>query len=405
MANEPQPGRIEPTESGNFSFQKYKDAQETKSSAQSGQVIPEATPKMTDSGNYSFQEYKESQINRPGAPQPGRIAPKQVAVERTASGNYDFQKYKAATEGVKIPHIQPKPKTLSPTGAGKISNVTSLGVQTAAKVLPKSVKSAIDVGVGVVAGSALIPGVGAAPIIVGKIIDARIRSTNRKDIEQLRDDLRHSGKGHVPQTKKRISTFGQVIFIGFAILVDITEIILDAAGGIGILINRILDPVVGLIFLVYALFKGLSISDNWAVFESIIGTIVGEFIPGFDILPFFTADAFFITHTIKNKDKARQAALEQEAQSILDEQNQQNWMREYQQNQAAQAEQDAYEEQESEEEAEEDEDSGTQRTSAIQTNSGAEGRIQNYSFQKAKDAQTAATAAKQSSQEQPRIAA
>lgn len=136
--------------------------------------------------------------------------------------------------------------------------------------------------------------------------------------------------------KKRITGFGQGVFIAFALLVDGTEAILDLFI-IGAIVNRIIDIVVGGIFFLYALAKGLTIAGDSKIYGSIFGTIAGEFIPGLDIAPFFTLDAWYITRSLKAKDRAEQQAVDEETKAIVEEQGRQDWIENYQTQQALQA--------------------------------------------------------------------
>ena len=221
-----------------------------------------------------------------------------------------------------------------PTPAS-LQNKLQPGIQESLNKLPQPAKTGLDIAVG-----AGITPLGAVPVVAGKMIEARIKSQNIKGLESMRRDLQSTGRGRTPVTKKRITKFGAALFISFAAFVDVVEAIIDIppATPLGVIVNRIIDIVVGLIFILYALYKGLSISDDWGVFTYLFGTIFAEFVPILDALPFFTADAWMITRAIKKKDLARQAALDQEAQVIVDQQNQQNWMRQYADQQAAAAE-------------------------------------------------------------------
>jgi hypothetical protein len=146
----------------------------------------------------------------------------------------------------------------------------------------------------------------------------------------------------MPTTEKKITTFGQVVFIGFAITVDVTEFLLDIVA-VGLIVNRIIDAIVACIFFLYASWKGLTIAEDSKVYNSIVGTAAGEFIPGLDIAPFFTIDAWYITHSIKEKDKAHQAVLDEETKAAVAEQNRQDWVENYEQQQAMQAQEEGAE--------------------------------------------------------------
>jgi hypothetical protein len=228
----------------------------------------------------------------PNAPQPGRIAP------------------------IKL-------KGASPSDAASLiySAAQKMGPNT-----PKPVKDGFDIA----SGAALAGPMGGGIVVAGKIIEKKVENKNRQSLNSFQRDLQKYGKANIPKTKKRISGFGQALFIVFAILIDALEIILDAFA-VGLIANRIIDIVAGILFMVYALFKGLSIADDFVTLSSIIGTIAGEMIPVIDIAPFFTIDAFWITQAIKAKDKARQKAIDDEALSIAKEQDRQNWMKNYEQ--------------------------------------------------------------------------
>lgn len=142
-----------------------------------------------------------------------------------------------------------------------------------------------------------------------------------------------------PSPTKKISAFGQAVFIIFALFIDGLEVVLDLFV-IGIILNRIIDIIVAGIFLIYATIKGLTLAEDSKVYGSIAGTIVGEFIPGLDIAPFFTIDAWYITRSIKAKDRARQSMVDGQNQSIVAEQERQDWIVNYQQQQAMEAEED-----------------------------------------------------------------
>jgi hypothetical protein len=151
----------------------------------------------------------------------------------------------------------------------------------------------------------------------------------------------------MPKAEKKISTFGQVVFIAFAFLVDATEAILDLFL-IGIIANRIIDIIVAGIFFAYVFSKGLTIAEDWKVYSSIVGTIAGEFIPGLDIAPFFTIDAWYITSRIKAKDVANQKKKAGETKSVTEEQKRQEWLKNYEQQQQMRQATEAQEENEQE---------------------------------------------------------
>ena len=172
----------------------------------------------------------------------------------------------------------------------------------------------------------------------GKSKDVEIAVTNRNKLNDFAKNRQMGGNMEIPSSEKRLTPFGRVAFIGFAALVDATEFVLDGFA-VGVVVNRIIDMTVGAIFLAYFFYKGLSIADNSSVFGSIIGTIAGEFIPLVDIAPFFALDAWYITRAIKMKDKANQTAIDSEVKAVIEEQQRQAWIQNYQeQNMMEQAE-------------------------------------------------------------------
>jgi hypothetical protein len=62
-----------------------------------------------------------------------------------------------------------------------------------------------------------------------------------------------------------------------------------------------------------------------------------------DVAPFFSLDAWYITNAIKVKDKARQAAADEQAKTIKAEEERQAWVENYQQQTAEQNNDDAQE--------------------------------------------------------------
>jgi hypothetical protein len=263
----------------------------------------------------------------PNAPQPGRIAPKPPAGKSVSGATSSASK---SAPG--------KKSSVSSAASGMMQNIALGGVPL----------------------TQLDKVTGAA--------DARIERKNRKSMENFRRDIESGGKGHVPKTKKGITGLGQGIFIAFGAIVDIAEIILDCFV-VGVAVNRIIDIVVGIIFLLYAVVKGLSFTKDFKIYGSIIGTFIGEMVPVLDVAPFFALDAWYITSTIKAKDKARQKALNNEAVSIVQKKEQQNWIEDYQEQMVEQEEQ----EEEEEERAENEQEILNQRTT--DQNETEEGRI------------------------------
>lgn len=173
----------------------------------------------------------------------------------------------------------------------------------------------------------------------------------------------------MPKTEKRITTFGQVVFIAFAVVVDATEFILNILL-IGIILNPIISIIVTGIQAGYARSKGLG-SESWKVYASIGGTTVGESIPGLSLLPFFTFNAWYITHAIKKIDKTNQKAVAEQGTASTAEQERQEWIANYQLQQ--QDEQMQEDDEQAEEQEENSQDEPEQK--ANWQNDGGAGRI------------------------------
>lgn len=171
---------------------------------------------------------------------------------------------------------------------------------------------------------------------------------------------------------------GQVVFIAFAMVVDGIELILDLLV-IGVIVNRIIDIVVAGIFFLYAHWKGLTLAEDTKVYGSIGGTIVGEMIPGVDIAPFFTIDAWYITHSVKVKEAAAQQAVDKETKTIVEEQKRQEWVENYQQ-QAAQEQNESAQTEGQEVEEQETQEQEAPEQVEFQTNKNETGRIAPLQF-------------------------
>lgn len=262
----------------------------------------------------------------PNTPQPGRIAPIKLPSNGVSA--------KSSSRSFAI-NIKNMAKKTSTVGA----NLEKL------KKLPQPVKDQVNLGVAMAGG---LTGIAA---LSSKLIDARNNRINKKGMADFARDIRSGSSGHPPKTR-RLTMFGQVMFIGFAMLVDAVEIILDCFV-VGAVVNRIIDIVVAIIFIIYFFFKGLSVIDDYGVFGSILGTAVGEFVPLLDVAPFFTLDAIIITNSIMAKDKARQKIIHEQALSIVKEKERQNWIEDYQEK-IIEQERDAQEEDEEQTENEQE---------------------------------------------------
>lgn len=89
---------------------------------------------------------------------------------------------------------------------------------------------------------------------------------------------------------KRISKAERGVVYAIIIIVDIAQIILDFFA-VGVVINRILDIVVGLVLFVYGFVRKI-ITTRIAL--GIVGSFVVEEIPIVDVLPMWTLDLKFM---------------------------------------------------------------------------------------------------------------
>lgn len=271
---------------------------------------------------------------------PGRIKLEELPIKNKISfvDNFSNKKYTPDAEiasivGNKIKKIQ---ENMSPQTAKKVNTAVDLAAVAAIPV------------------SGGLSGVW----MVGKALDRKALSTNQKKLDKFRQDLETYGHAQTPKIKKRITLLGQILFILFAVIVDVVNAIVEIPDDIFVaaITNRIIDIIVGIIFLLYAFFKGLTLSDNWGIYVSIFGTIVGEFIPVASVAPFFTLDAWYITHSLKKRDSERQKEIDRQATEILNDYKQRKWMEAY------------------EEEKQEKEESGEQNSILIEDQD-SEGRI------------------------------
>ncbi|OHA17960.1 MAG: hypothetical protein A2664_01250 [Candidatus Taylorbacteria bacterium RIFCSPHIGHO2_01_FULL_46_22b] len=88
--------------------------------------------------------------------------------------------------------------------------------------------------------------------------------------------------------------------IAIAITIDLVQIGLDLLVGVGIVINRFIDLIVGPALFMYCAVTHIKLTVGRTV--SILGTIVGEMIPVIDIAPFWTADVIFIMLSVKAEE-------------------------------------------------------------------------------------------------------
>ncbi len=89
-----------------------------------------------------------------------------------------------------------------------------------------------------------------------------------------------------------------LLFVSF--IVDIIQIILNLLGGIGVVINRIITIVYGIIVAAYLSWRGVSMVNTKRLL-GIVTTFVVELIPVLDSIPTWTIDIIWTWWTTKSK--------------------------------------------------------------------------------------------------------
>ena len=105
--------------------------------------------------------------------------------------------------------------------------------------------------------------------------------------------------------KSKVSTFEWGIVIGLLIVIDIAQIILDGFV-IGVVVNRIIDFVVGLALPFYLQIRGEKMSDPKR-FLAWLATFGLEFIPVVDALPLWSLDGVYNFMLARARNKAAEA--------------------------------------------------------------------------------------------------
>ena len=123
--------------------------------------------------------------------------------------------------------------------------------------------------------------------------------------------------------KSKVSTFEWGTVIGLLIVIDIAQIILDAFA-IGVVVNRIIDVIVGAVFPIYLTIRGEKLSDPKRLL-GLLATFGLESIPVVDALPLWSLDGVynFILARAKNKAAEAQEAVMDKLQKQKQLQSQQ----------------------------------------------------------------------------------
>lgn len=96
----------------------------------------------------------------------------------------------------------------------------------------------------------------------------------------------------------QINKYEKIAVISFSILVDGIQILLDILFGSGIIANRFIDIIFGILLFLYSLLRGLA---NARTTTATIAAFTGEQIPALDVAPFWTFDAFYLFYSNDQK--------------------------------------------------------------------------------------------------------
>lgn len=95
-----------------------------------------------------------------------------------------------------------------------------------------------------------------------------------------------------------------------ALILDIVQIIIDLFG-VGVVINEIADPIIGVIFFAYFQFRGVSMIKYPSRILSLLGVAgLEEFTGG--LAPAWVVDVWYIHRTVKKEDALAKANENQE---------------------------------------------------------------------------------------------
>ena len=114
--------------------------------------------------------------------------------------------------------------------------------------------------------------------------------------------------------RSRISNTEWGLVIGVLLIIDIIQIVLTLLA-IGLVVNRIIDVIVGMTFAFYLHIRGEKLQDPKRLL-GFLAAFLGEMIPVVDSLPLWSADGvynYFLARW-KNREADKQEKEEREAQ-------------------------------------------------------------------------------------------
>jgi hypothetical protein len=123
--------------------------------------------------------------------------------------------------------------------------------------------------------------------------------------DNIREQNRWKGDADVPPKKPsshRISTFEWVIVITLLGLIDLIQIVLVLFAGIGLIIDRIISLITGIIWGTYKWYRVGSVSGTKKII-SFLGVFVLEETPIIDVFPSWSLDAIYTMILSRSEEK------------------------------------------------------------------------------------------------------
>lgn len=171
----------------------------------------------------------------------------------------------------------------------------------------------------------------------GKVAQRSLAVDTRKRFNKALSKAHQTGVA--PRGPKyRISLFEGGIVMAFCFIADLVEFVI----GLFVVtepIVLVIDVVIGLIMTAWlALYHKVPFASHWQRYASLLVAFIGEAIPYVDICSFWFFDAWYIVSSIRKEDKQMHDQLMQTLNAERQEQERQEWMENYEQQQAMQEE-------------------------------------------------------------------
>ncbi len=101
--------------------------------------------------------------------------------------------------------------------------------------------------------------------------------------------------------KSKISNAEWGLVLGATATIDVVQAFLDGADGLGVVINRFIDIVVGLSLVTYFLLRGVKLNAKRIL--ALCLSFVLEEIPGLDAMPLWSGDVIYTWFTVRAEEK------------------------------------------------------------------------------------------------------